>query len=98
MLEAALDSGVKVILLTPTLDTTQAPTYAQEDKTVLAAHAAQIRHLAATYEVGLVDSFAAFHAYLAQGDLSDLLSWSNHPNHEGHQLVTRELLRWFPPG
>ena len=35
--------------------------------------------------------------WLAEGgDLSDLLSWSNHPNRAGHELVARELLRWFP--
>ena len=62
----------------------------------LARHADQIRRLAAEYEVGLVDSFAAFGSYVAAGgDATDLLSWSNHPNRQGHELVARELLRWF---
>ena len=30
------------------------------------------------------------------GDLTDLLSWSNHPNRRGHELVAGLLLRWFP--
>ena len=46
--------------------------------------------------MGLVDSFAAFESYVAAGgDPTDLLSWSNHPNRQGHELVARELLRWF---
>lgn len=56
MIEAALAAKARVILLTPTLDMTQAPTYAKDDKAVLGQHAEQIRSLAARYEVGLVDS------------------------------------------
>jgi hypothetical protein len=49
------------------------------------------------YDTGLVDSLAAFERVLTdEGDLSDLLSWPNHPNRTGHELVARELLRWFP--
>ena len=45
----------------------------------------------------LVDRLAAFERYCDQhGDLSDLLAWANHPNRAGHELVARELLRWFP--
>ncbi len=53
---------------------------------------------AAEYQVqGLADRCAAFDAYLAGGGhVLDLLSHINHPNRMGHQLVTRELLRWFP--
>ena len=57
----------------------------------------QIRRLASEYEVGVVDSFALFENYVnSGGDLFDLLSWANHPNRKGHQLVADELLRWFP--
>jgi hypothetical protein len=27
--------------------------------------------------------------------ISDLLSWHNHPNGKGHQMVAELLLRWF---
>ncbi|MCB0108198.1 MAG: SGNH/GDSL hydrolase family protein [Caldilineaceae bacterium] len=97
MIEAALTHGSKVILLTPTHDLLTVrrgePHWAIE----LPKHAAQIRRLATEYGVGLADSDAAFQRYLEQGgELSDLLSHINHPNRAGHQLVVRELLRWFP--
>lgn len=97
MIELALGRSIKVILLTPTHDLlTQRrgdPMWAAE----LPKHADQVRRLAEEYGVGLADSDAAFHRYLANGgEVTDLLSHINHPNHLGHQLVTRELLRWFP--
>jgi hypothetical protein len=96
MIQEGLRAGAKIILLTPTADTTQARDYAGADKTLLSEHAIQIRQLADENGVGLADSFAAFQEYAKSGNLSDLLSWSNHPNRRGHALVTRELLRWFP--
>lgn len=97
MIEQALGRGVKVILLTPTHDLLTLrrgdPMWAEE----LPNHADQVRRLAVEYGVGLADSDAAFQRYLANGgEVTDLLSHINHPNHLGHQLVTRELLRWFP--
>lgn len=97
MIELALDRGVKVILLTPTHDLLTLrrgePMWAEE----LPKHAEQVRRLAVEYGVGLADSDAAFQRYLASGgEVTDLLSHINHPNHLGHQLVVRELLRWFP--
>ncbi|HOU13088.1 MAG TPA: SGNH/GDSL hydrolase family protein [Anaerolineae bacterium] len=97
MIEQALARGCKVILLTPTHDVTQRPTYTGDDCHLLAEHAAQIRDLAAEYGLGLADSFAAFQRYEeTTGPLDDLLSWGNHPNRKGHKLVVTELLRWFP--
>ena len=98
MIQAGLAYGSKVLLLTPTVDMTQAPSNVGAEKDLLAAHASQIRRLASDYEIGLVDSFAACQAYISTGDLSDILSWQNHPNRNGHELVARELLRWFPVG
>jgi hypothetical protein len=109
MIESALANGAKVLLLTPTLDQTcqAAPNQngmaglPEAAELPLAAvplvqHAAQIRELADTCGVGLVDSLAAFDRYQQAGALSDLLSWPNHPNRRGHELVALELLRWFP--
>ncbi len=98
MIEAGVASGSKMLLLTPTPDTTQAASYQGEDRDVLGYHAGQIRRLAAEHGVGLADSLKACMAYASQGDLDDILSWSNHPNRMGHELVARELLRWFPAG
>ena len=98
MIEAGLASGAKILLLTPTPDTTQSLTYGGHDKHLLGDHAKQIRALAAEHGIGLADSLQACMQYSSQADLSDILSWCNHPNRAGHELVTRELLRWFPAG
>lgn len=96
MIDAALAREAAIILLTPTHDATQSPTAPAEERQVLPRHADLIRRLAEDYEVGLADSSAAFARYAADHPLTDLLSWSNHPNRRGHELVARELLRWFP--
>jgi acyl-CoA thioesterase I len=94
MIEKALSAGVKLLLLTPTADQTNHTSSLASD---LDQHAAQIRGLAHAYGVGMVDSLSAFDRYQRTGALSDLLSWPNHPNRRGHELVVQELLRWFPP-
>lgn len=97
MIDEALGKGVKILLLTPTSDETQRPDYHGADRDQLPRHAEQIRKLASGYEVGLVDSFAAFADYQLNGDLKDLLSWVNHPNRKGHDLVAGDILPWFWP-
>ena len=97
MIEQALALPTKVLLLTPTPDASAIGAGPAEDWAALLAHAEQIRALAQEYHVGLVDSLQAFDRYQqAGGELSDLLSWSNHPNRAGHALVATELLRFFP--
>ncbi len=96
MIEQGLAVGAKMILLTPTPDMTQADGYQGDDRDLLPAHADQIRGLAASHNIGLADSFAACMGAARAGHLTDLLSWPNHPNRAGHDLVTKELLRWFP--
>ncbi len=98
MIEAGLAAGARILLMTPTPDITQSAVYSGEDKQRLGAHAGQIRALAATHGIGLADSLQACMQYSATEDLSDILSWSNHPNRTGHAIVARELLRWFPAG
>jgi len=96
MIDAALARDAAVILLTPTHDASQMPQAPAEERELLPRHADLIRRLAEDYEVGLADSFRAFAGYTERQGLTDLLSWSNHPNRRGHELVARELLRWFP--
>ena len=98
MIQSGLEAGARMLLLTPTPDTTQDSTCEGEDKSLLGAHADQIRRLAADHGIGLADSLQGCLDYCTKGALSDLLSWSNHPNRTGHQLVAKELLRWFPVG
>jgi lysophospholipase L1-like esterase len=96
MIQKAQATGAKVILLTPTPDLTSKLDDASDP---LNQHAVQIRKLATECQVGLVDSLAAFRAELARGTaLTNLMSQVNHPNARGHELVTTELLKWFPAG
>ena len=97
MIEEGLSRDVKIMLMTPTPDITQRPDVLGTEGRPLQEHAQQIRDLAAEYEVGLVDSLAAFEQYQRQpADLTDLLAWRNHPNRYGHEIVVKEILRWFP--
>ena len=96
MIEAALERGCKVILLTPTWDCsffTGGPGWKQ-----LADHAAQIRALAGSYAVGLADSFAVYREQVHKNeDLVGLLSHVNHPSARGHLLVAEALGAFFLP-
>ncbi len=95
MIETAKSSGIKVLLLTPTPDLL---VDMNDPKHPLNKQVKQIRNLAIEYEVGLVDSYAVFQRYVKEGGkLEDLLSNNrNHPNRKGHELVAKELLKWFP--
>lgn len=93
MIEKAKQQNVKIILLTPTGDH-RADLNDPVDP--LHQHAEQIRELSKEHAVGLVDSFQLFKNYVDQGKpLADLMSQVNHPNRQGHDLVSRALLDWF---
>ncbi len=96
MIETARENRVKVILLTPSWDNEQIESFGSSKPSTLERHAEQIRMLADKHGTAIVDSFAAFERYAKDGqDVSKLLSWPNHPNREGHTLITTELMRWF---
>lgn len=98
MIEAALQRGVKLILLTPTHDQFAIINNDPSSNELLAQHASQVRNLAEKYGLGLADSDASFTRYYEQGGhLVDLLSHVNHPNRKGHQIVAEQILRYFPP-
>lgn len=93
MISLALKRNIKVILLTPSPD---------QNVNLLAPgneldlHAAQIRQLADKYHVGLADSYAAFRKVAeSKKPLADFMSQVNHPNKQGHQLISDELLPYF---
>lgn len=93
MIKEALKEGIKVILLTPTPDLTEDIT---SDDSPLEIHSRQIRHLAKVYEIGLVDSYAAFREMKKDGiELNSFMSQSNHPNQKGHLVVTELILDYF---
>lgn len=94
MIEQAQRQNIKVILLTPTPDMSAQLSNPSDP---LNEHAVQIRALATTYQVALVDSLAVFAENLDSGvALSTLMSVQNHPNRAGHELVASALLKWFP--
>jgi len=96
MIETAKDKGVKIVLLTPSWDNEQIECFNRSKQSTLEKHAEQIRMLADKYNLALADSFAAFERYAKEGqDVSELLSWPNHPNRDGHNLIAAELMRWF---
>lgn len=94
MIAQAKERSIEVILLTPTGDLSAR---LDDPADPLNRHADQIRALAREQGVALVDSLAAFQRHVATGGrLADLMSQVNHPNRRGHELVTAELLKWFP--
>lgn len=96
MITSATAHGIKVILLTPTPDLSA---HMDDPNDPLNQHAAQVRKLAAEYGVGLVDSTSAFNDAVKAGTpLQQLMSQGNHPNALGHELVAKDLLRWFQSG
>jgi hypothetical protein len=95
MIQKSQAAGARVILLTPTADTSAR---LDDPDDPIDQHSEQIRRLAAEFHVGLVDSLVLFKAELGRGTpLTNLMSQVNHPNAAGHRLVADELMKWFPP-
>jgi acyl-CoA thioesterase I len=94
MIEKALAKNIKVILLTPTGDTSAK---LDDPNDPLNKNAEQIRALAKQYGVGLADSLDAINQHIQKGGkLDDLMSQINHPNRKGHDLVVERLMEWVP--
>ena len=94
MIEAALEKGVKVILCTPTWDSTYLTK--NESWDALVRNAEQVRRLADEYNVGLADSFRAYEKHISEPmELSAYLSLANHPTLAGHTLVAEEIAKYF---
>ena len=95
MIEASLARQAKVLLLTPTWDNSGLRTRRRS----LARPGAPRRAdppPGRRVRGGSGRQLRRVQAYVAAGgDPTDLLSWSNHPNRHGHELVARELMRWF---
>lgn len=93
MVETALDHGVKIILCTPTPDLSARMT---DDNDPLTRLAQMIRGLAAEYQVGLADFYAAFCSILSSGQsLQEYMAQVNHPNARGHQVALAEIAPWL---
>lgn len=93
MIEMANEAGVKTVLLTPTPD--QRVDMRQRGNP-LEQHANLVRELATEYKIGLVDSYAMFIEKLKEaGSIEPYMSWVNHPNEKGHQLVADAIITYF---
>lgn len=93
MIEEALAVGCRVVLLTPTPDTTED---LLSPDALLEKHAGLIRRLANEYRVGLVDSYKAFQQLVRNGeDMNEYMSQNNHPNEKGHAVVAGELIKYL---
>lgn len=93
MIDQAKAAGAKVILLTPTGDSSAKML---EETDLLSQQATQIRGLAQKNVVALADSYAAYQEWMKSGKaVTELLSQVNHPNAAGHELVVKQLKPWF---
>lgn len=89
MIKQALKKNTKIILLTPSPDM-------NEKSNILDSFSVQINLLASEYKIGIVDSYKKFKEAVAAGkNIQTLMSQSNHPNREGHQLIADEIMRYF---
>lgn len=97
MIEAALEAGKKVILVTPQIDCGggyYAPERLQSDAAALRA---MISALAGEYGVALADAYAAFLRALSAGQsVHDFLISVNHLSAAGHAVVAAQIAAWFP--
>lgn len=95
MIEMALKENIKVILLTPT-PYNHKRSYLGNPDDPLSKHADQIKNLAEKYNVGLVDSYTLFIDYQKKGgNIDDVMAQVNHPNRKGHEMVAKEIIKWF---
>ena len=93
MIGKAVESDVKVVLLTPTPDSTE---NILDANTPLALHADQVRRLGKEFSVPVVDSYEKFRELVAAGDdIETYLSQANHPNRPGHEQVAELLAGLF---
>lgn len=94
MIKQAKAQNIKVILLTPTPDQSAKM---DDPNDPINLQANDVREIAMEQGVGLVDSLSEFKKAIKTGaTLPSLMSQVNHPNREGHKIVAKELIKWFP--
>lgn len=93
MIGAARAKNIKVILLTASPD--QRVDILEEGND-LQVHSGQIRRMAISNEIGLVDSFSLFRQIAElEGGIVNYMSHVNHPNAAGHDVIATEIMKWF---
>ena len=93
MINKALKENIKIILLTPSPDQRVNILMPNNE---LEQFAEQIKQLSKEKGIGLIDSYQLFKSQLVLGDsISYYMSQVNHPNKEGHQLISNEIIKYF---
>ena len=93
MIRLALEKNIKVILLTPSPDQR---VDIKDDISILDQHANQIKELAKSFQIGLIDTYGLYKNKVKSGsNLVDYMSQVNHPNEKGHQMITDEIMGYF---
>lgn len=93
MIEKAQKQGIKVILLTPSPDQRMS---LSDPNTDLQKHSDQVKALAKKYNTGLIDSYAVFQQINEECKcIPDYMSQVNHPNEKGHELIAKEIVKYF---
>jgi hypothetical protein len=92
MILACRQKNIKVILCTPTGDTS---TRRNDPNDALVKHTEQIRRMADQLEVGLADIFSAWSEAIVKGGEPVLHSQGNHPSFEGHKVAASVITPWF---
>ena len=93
MIRLALEKNIKVILLTPSPDQR---VDIKDEFSILDQHANQIKELAKSFQIGLIDTYALYKNKVKSGhNLIDYMSQVNHPNEKGHQMITDEIMSYF---
>ena len=93
MISKALKNNIKVILMTPSPDQS---INILEPNNILEQHRNQVIKLAEENGIGLIDSYNLFKERIIAGDIIiDYMSQKNHPNKNGHKLITNEIYNYF---
>ncbi|MFI3287528.1 MAG: SGNH/GDSL hydrolase family protein [Rikenellaceae bacterium] len=93
MIKAAQGKGLRVVLMTPTPDTTED---ILDPSTPLCQHAEQIKALAREYDCLIVDAYSAFKEIAESGEeLKGYMAQNNHPNKRGHRVVAQLIYELF---
>lgn len=93
MISKALKNNIKVVLLTASPDQ---KINLLEPNNILEQHRNQVVKLAKKNGVGLIDSYNLFKERIIAGDsIIYYMSQVNHPNKNGHKLISDEIFKYF---
>jgi acyl-CoA thioesterase-1 len=96
MIETFHDAGSYVVLITPTWDTRELERL-REGSFGLKAIAGVIQMLGGVSKVPVADVYGRWTGQVASGvESSSMLSWSNHPNAAGHDLICQAIIDCLP--